>query len=63
MEDSFEYDKSAVDTDSESHSDTEFIDNSFVENMPMSTKKKNNTVFVAESEEYTDGNGNYIEFN
>lgn len=53
MEDSFfEYrDKSSVDSDSE------FIDNSLVEEVPvpMSTRKKNNTVFVPESEESADG--------
>lgn len=53
MEDSFfEFRaKSAVD----SESDSEIIDNSFVEDVLFSAKKKNKTVVVAESDESTDG--------
>ncbi|KAJ0173471.1 hypothetical protein K1T71_010620 [Dendrolimus kikuchii] len=38
-------------TEVESDSDTEFIDNSFVEEITYSVKKKNRTIFVPESEE------------
>lgn len=52
MENSFfEYRDATI---ADSDSDTEFIDNSLAEDS-LSVKKKNRTVFVAESEESTDG--------
>lgn len=58
MENSFSKYRNGV----ESGSDGEFVDNSFVEDLTYSVKKKKNrTVFVPESEESTtDGNSQIL---